>query len=110
MSIPIHPTTTPLLLGIRMFFCFCFCFANKDYLCLFLDSTYMCCVCSVTTPWIIARQAPLSMEFSRQEYWSGLLFPSPGDFPDQGSNLRLLCLLPWEADCLPLCFLEAYMR
>ena len=29
-------------------------------------------------PWIVARQAPLSMEFSRQEYWSGLPFPSPG--------------------------------
>ena len=33
-------------------------------------------------PWTIARQAPLSMEFSRQEYWSGLSFPSPGDLPD----------------------------
>ena len=31
------------------------------------------------TPWTVARQAPLSMEFSRQEYWSGLPFPSPGD-------------------------------
>ena len=36
------------------------------------------------TPWTIARQAPLSMEFSRQEYWSGLPFPSPGDLPDPG--------------------------
>ena len=36
------------------------------------------------TPWTVARQAPLSMEFSRQEYWSGLLFPSPGDLPDPG--------------------------
>ena len=34
------------------------------------------------TPWIVAHQAPLSMEFSRQEYWSGLPFPSPGDLPD----------------------------
>ena len=33
------------------------------------------------TPWTIARQAPLSMEFSRQEYWSGLQFPPPGDPP-----------------------------
>ena len=33
------------------------------------------------TPWAVARQAPLSMEFSRPEYWSGLPFPSPGDFP-----------------------------
>ena len=34
------------------------------------------------TPWTVVRQAPLSMEFSRQEYWSGLPFPSPRDFPD----------------------------
>ena len=33
-------------------------------------------------PCTVARQAPLSMEFSRQEYWSGLPFPSPGDLPD----------------------------
>ena len=36
------------------------------------------------TPWTIASQAPPSMEFSRQEYWSGLPFPSPGDLPDPG--------------------------
>ena len=34
------------------------------------------------TPWAVVHQAPLSMEFSRQEYWSGLPFPPPGDFPD----------------------------
>ena len=46
------------------------------------------CVCSVSwlclTLWTIASQAPLSMEFSRQEYWSRLPFPTPGDLPDQG--------------------------
>ena len=36
------------------------------------------------TPWTVAYKAPLSMEFSRKEYWSGLPFPSPGDFPDPG--------------------------
>ena len=36
------------------------------------------------TPWTIACQAPWSMGFSRKEYWSGLLFPSPGDLPDPG--------------------------
>ena len=36
------------------------------------------------TPRAVARQAPLSMGFSRQEHWSGLLFPSPGDLPDPG--------------------------
>ena len=52
------------------------------------------------TPWTIACQAPLSMGgFPRQEYRSGLSFPSPGDLPDPGSNL---CLLQWQADSLPL--------
>ena len=36
------------------------------------------------TPWAIAHQAPLSVGFSRQEYWSGWPFPSPGDLPDPG--------------------------
>ena len=36
------------------------------------------------TPWTVAHQPPPSMGFSRQEYWSGLLFPSPGDLPDPG--------------------------
>ena len=47
-----------------------------------------------TTPWTVAWQAPLSMEFSRREYWSGLPFPSPRDLPDpgikHGSPLRWL--------------------
>ena len=36
------------------------------------------------TPWTVARQIPLSMRFSQQEYLSGLPFPSPGDLPDPG--------------------------
>ena len=44
------------------------------------------------TPWTVAHQAPLSMWFSRQEYWSGLPFPSLGIFPTKRSNLHLLCL------------------
>ena len=39
---------------------------------------------SFVTPWTAALQAPLSMEFTRQEYWSGLPFPSPGNLPDPG--------------------------
>ena len=39
---------------------------------------------SVLTPWTVAHQAPLSVIFPRQEYWSGLPVPSPGDFPDSG--------------------------
>ena len=38
----------------------------------------------LVTPWTVAYQAPLSLGFSRQEYWSGLPFPSPGDLPDPG--------------------------
>ena len=48
----------------------------------------VCWVASVMsnslTPWTVAHQAPLSMEFSRQEYWSGLTCPPPGDLPDPG--------------------------
>ena len=39
-------------------------------------------------PWTVAYQAPQSMGFSRQEYWSGLPFPSPGDLPDPGIESR----------------------
>ena len=49
------------------------------------------------TPWTVAYQAPPSMGFSRQEYWSGLLFPSPGDFPDPGIEPTTPAL---EADAL----------
>ena len=40
------------------------------------------------TPWTVARQAPLSMVFPRQEYWSGLPFPSPGDLCNPGIEPR----------------------
>ena len=46
--------------------------------------SYFSTVRLFATPWTVANQAPLSMEFSRQEYWSGLLFPSPGDFTNPG--------------------------
>ena len=36
------------------------------------------------TPWAVAHQAPLSVQFYRQEYWSEVLFPTPGDLPDPG--------------------------
>ena len=49
------------------------------------------------TPWTVVRQAPLSMEFSRQEYWSGLPFPSPGGLSDPGIEPRSPTL---QADAL----------
>ena len=50
------------------------------------------------TPWTVAYQAPPSMGFSRHEYWSGLLFPSPGDLPNLGIESRSPTL---QADTLP---------
>ena len=46
------------------------------------------CVQLFVTPWIVAQQAPLSMGFSRPEYWSGLPFPSAGDLPNPGIEPR----------------------
>ena len=51
------------------------------------------------TPWTVAYQAPLSMGFPRQEYWSALSFPSPGDLPNQGVKLMSPAL---QVDSLPL--------
>ena len=61
--------------------------------------------CDFLWPHDCSPQAPLSMEFSRQKYWSGLPFPTPKDLPEPGLNLHLLCLLHWQADSFPLCYL-----
>ena len=60
---------------------------------------------SLQPPKTVARQAPLSMEFSRQEYWSGLLFPSPGDCPNPEIEPRTPALQAdsftvWDKRCL----------
>ena len=63
------------------------------------------------TPWTVAHQAPLSMGFSRQEYWSGLPCPPPDDLPDPGMEPKSLVSpvlvgwyfitsATWEASCL----------
>ena len=61
----------------------------------------------LVTPWTVAHQAPPSMEFSRQEYWSGLPFSSPGDLPDPGiepgSPTLRVDTLPSEPPGNPLC-------
>ena len=64
---------------------------------------HMCCCCcfiadSFATPCTTAHQAPLSIEFPRQEHWSGLPFPSPGDLSDPGIEPGSPAL---EADSLP---------
>ena len=53
-----------------------------------------------------AHQAPLSMEFSRQENWSGLPIPPPGDSPNSEIKPASLCLLQWQDDSLPLSHLK----
>ena len=58
--------------------------ANSTICCCFLLFCHSVVSDSLATPWTVACQAPLSMEFSRQEYWSGLPFPPPGDLPDPG--------------------------
>jgi len=67
---------------------------------------YCCCLVAklcptLAMPWTVALQAPLSMEFPRQEYWNGLLFPSPGDLPDPGIKPTSQ---HWQAVSLPLSF------
>ena len=58
-------------------------------------------------PWTVAHQAPLSMEFSKQEYWSGLPFPSPRDLPDPEVEPRSPTMqavsLPSESPGKPIC-------
>ena len=72
------------------------------------------CVCAQSlshvqffvTPLSVAHQAPMYMEFSRQEYWSGLPFLlTPGDPLDPEIKPTFLHLLLWQADSLPLCHL-----
>ena len=59
------------------------------------------------SPWTtVAHQAPLSLGFPRQEYWSRLPFPSPGDLPDQGIEPTSPAL---QADSLPLCHLGSLL-
>ena len=65
------------------------------------------------TPWAVAYQAPPSMGFSRQEYYNGLSFPSPGIFPTQGSNPGLLhcrqMLYPLSHQHFILCLIQPYI-
>ena len=57
---------------------------------------------TLATPWTVAHQAPLSMGFSRQVYWSGLPCPPPGNLPDPGTEPTLFCVLIWQVDSLPV--------
>ena len=64
---------------------------------------YVCllsCVQLFASRWTAAHQVPLTMEFSRQEYWNELPFPSPEDLPDPENEPLPLCLLHWQVDLL----------
>ena len=61
------------------------------------------------TLWTVARQASLSMGFSRPEYWSRWPFPSPGDVPEPQMKAASPASPTWEADSLPLCHLGCPM-
>ena len=65
-------------LRLRMCVCVCVCVCARAC----VGTQLLSHVRLFVTPWTITCQAPLSMEFSRQEYWSGLPFPSPGDLPN----------------------------
>ena len=68
------------------------------------------CIRLFANPWAVAHQAPLSLEFPRPEYWSGLPFPPPGDLPDPGikpassespalTGMFFTTSTTWEAHC-----------
>ena len=90
-----------LCLFMDSYFCFTSLYINPLASCCFvlLHSTifidFLTCTCvfshsvmsdSFVTPWMVVQQAPLSMKFSRQEHWSGLPFPTPGDLSDPGTE------------------------
>ena len=70
-------TLTCICMYIRMYACMCACMYT-------LSESEVTQSCLFATPWMVTYQALLSMGFSRQEYWSGLPFPSPGDLPNPG--------------------------
>ena len=73
------------------------CFLLQSYVVLYGDGLVAKLCLTLMTPWTITRQAPLSLGFSRQEYWSGLPFPSPGELPNPGIEPRSPTL---QADAL----------
>ena len=86
---------------LSIYMCVCVCLHIKE----FRGMKVLSCFSRVwlfATPWTVARQAPLSMEFYRWKYWSGLPFPSPADLPDPGIESVSLKSPALQADSLPL--------
>ena len=92
--------------------CVCVCVYTHNWITLMysrnniVNQICMCCLFSCVrrfvTPWIITCQAPLSMGFSRHEYWGGLPFSPPGESSRPRDQTRDSCLLHWQAGSLPL--------
>ena len=101
------PTSGLLFRGLIEIVCKCI-LATSHYLRRYCAQT-LSCVQLFETPWTVPCQAPLSMGFSWQEYWSGCPFLLQGIFPTQGLNLHLLHLLHWQANSLPLCHLGSLL-
>ena len=108
---PFHPprssqSPSPLVHSQQL--CLSSCPAGRCISTIFLDSRIvksLSCARLFVTPWTVAHQAPSSVGFSRQAYWSGLPFPSPGDLPDPGiepgsSALQADALTSEPADCV----------
>ena len=98
-----HSTSNNLfLLSFKLYFAFVL--AKYLYINIFIALSLkvkvksLSCVLLFATPWTVAHQVPLSMEYPRQEYWSWLPFPSPGNFPNPGIKPWSLAL---QADSLP---------
>ena len=87
----LYCTPVNLIISYENYVCACVCVC----VCVCVPMRALSHVQLFVTPWTVACQAPLSMEFSRQEYWSRWPFPLPGDLPDPGLNSHLLDLLHW---------------
>jgi len=92
-----------------LFFWWQVCFILLEFSSSFRLNNILLCVLSCfshvwlfATPWTVAHQAPLAMGFSRQEYWSGLPFPFPGNLPDLGIKPSTPLSPALQEDSLPL--------
>ena len=83
----------------KVFFSFFLLYFTYGNIYVSMCACVLSCIYLFSTPWTVTHKAPLSMEFSRQEYWSGLSFPPPGDLPNPRIELRSTSMqvdsLPW---------------
>ena len=79
--------------------------SHKNFHTLHIVCVYSVVSVSFRPPWTVAHQAPLSMEFSRQEHWKGLPFPPAGALPNPETEPTSLPPSDWWANSLPLHYL-----